>query len=144
MLDIVSQSIIANYMPNVKEQRYKTPPIWQNFFFNTTQNIEAADTAVSGFCFLSGETGIRTLGPASWSTVFETAPIDHSGISPISFLVAKAGAKVLLFSDMAKVFLSHLRISIGFQSFAIPPYEDYDSPRAAFRRSPRRYFRTRS
>ena len=30
----------------------------------------------------SGETGIRTLGPASWSTVFETAPIDHSGISP--------------------------------------------------------------
>ena len=29
-----------------------------------------------------GETGIRTLGPASWSTVFETAPIDHSGISP--------------------------------------------------------------
>ena len=32
-----------------------------------------------------GETGIRTLGPASWSTVFETAPIDHSGISPVSF-----------------------------------------------------------
>ena len=32
--------------------------------------------------FLGGETGIRTLGPASWSTVFETAPIDHSGISP--------------------------------------------------------------
>ena len=30
----------------------------------------------------SGETGIRTLGPASWSTVFETAPIDHSGTSP--------------------------------------------------------------
>ena len=29
-----------------------------------------------------GEKGIRTLGPQMWSTVFETAPIDHSGISP--------------------------------------------------------------
>ena len=32
--------------------------------------------------FFSGEAGIRTLGPASWSTVFETAPFDHSGTSP--------------------------------------------------------------
>ena len=31
---------------------------------------------------LGGEAGIRTLGPASWSTVFETAPFDHSGTSP--------------------------------------------------------------
>ena len=29
-----------------------------------------------------GETGIRTLGPREGSTVFETAPIDRSGISP--------------------------------------------------------------
>ena len=29
-----------------------------------------------------GETGIRTLGTRKGSTVFETAPIDHSGISP--------------------------------------------------------------
>ena len=32
----------------------------------------------------SGETGIRTLGPREGSTVFETAPIDHSGISPVN------------------------------------------------------------
>ena len=32
--------------------------------------------------YFSGEAGIRTLGPASWSTVFETAPFDHSGTSP--------------------------------------------------------------
>ena len=31
-----------------------------------------------------GERGIRTLGPLMRSTVFETAPFDHSGISPIS------------------------------------------------------------
>ena len=37
----------------------------------------------------SGEAGIRTLGPASWSTVFETAPIDHSGTSPDLQPVAK-------------------------------------------------------
>ena len=29
-----------------------------------------------------GEGGIRTLGPLTWSTVFETAPFDHSGTSP--------------------------------------------------------------
>ena len=29
-----------------------------------------------------GETGIRTLGTRESTTVFETAPFDHSGISP--------------------------------------------------------------
>ena len=29
-----------------------------------------------------GETGIRTLGTVTSTTVFETAPFDHSGISP--------------------------------------------------------------
>ena len=29
-----------------------------------------------------GETGIRTLGPPKRTTVFETAPFSHSGISP--------------------------------------------------------------
>ena len=29
-----------------------------------------------------GETGIRTLGSLAGSTVFETAPFDHSGTSP--------------------------------------------------------------
>ena len=43
----------------------------------------------------SGEAGIRTLGPASWSTVFETAPIDHSGISPCFF--RKSGCKITTF-----------------------------------------------
>ena len=31
----------------------------------------------------SGEGEIRTLGPASGTTVFETAPFNHSGTSPI-------------------------------------------------------------
>ena len=29
-----------------------------------------------------GETGIRTLGAREGTTVFETAPFDHSGTSP--------------------------------------------------------------
>gem|GEM_PF-2946856 len=33
-----------------------------------------------------GETGIRTLGTREGSTVFETAPFDHSGTSPQSWL----------------------------------------------------------
>ena len=42
--------------------------------------------------FFCGERGIRTLGPLMRSTVFETAPFDHSGISPviISFLKNKS------------------------------------------------------
>ena len=31
---------------------------------------------------ISGERGIRTLGTRKSTTVFETVPIDHSGISP--------------------------------------------------------------
>jgi hypothetical protein len=31
---------------------------------------------------IGGETGIRTLGTFTRTTVFETAPFDHSGISP--------------------------------------------------------------
>ena len=31
---------------------------------------------------LSGETGIRTLGTVARTTVFETVPFNHSGISP--------------------------------------------------------------
>ena len=31
---------------------------------------------------IGGETGIRTLGTLARSTVFETAPFDHSGTSP--------------------------------------------------------------
>ena len=58
--------------------------------------------------FFSGEAGIRTLGPASWSTVFETAPIDHSGISPQDF----EGAKILLFADMAKLIFGQYHKSL--------------------------------
>ncbi|SCD21985.1 hypothetical protein PSM36_3196 [Proteiniphilum saccharofermentans] len=32
--------------------------------------------------YLSGKKGIRTLGTRESTTVFETAPIDHSGIFP--------------------------------------------------------------
>ena len=31
----------------------------------------------------SGETGIRTLGTVARTTVFETVPFNHSGISPL-------------------------------------------------------------
>lgn len=36
----------------------------------------------SDIMYNGGETGIRTLGTITSTTVFETAPIDHSGISP--------------------------------------------------------------
>ncbi|MBP5643996.1 MAG: hypothetical protein J6X10_07210, partial [Bacteroidales bacterium] len=43
---------------------------------NNTKSREATARLPLCFLFAGGETGIRTLGPASWSTVFETAPID--------------------------------------------------------------------
>lgn len=38
---------------------------------------------LKGTSRLSGKTGIRTLGTRKGTTVFETVPIDHSGIFPI-------------------------------------------------------------
>ena len=46
----------------------------------TKKNIKKVETHdVRLYC---GEKGIRTLGTRKRSTVFETAPFDHSGISP--------------------------------------------------------------
>ena len=41
--------------------------------------------ATAPVCTDCGEKGIRTLGTQKRSTVFETAPFDHSGISPNLF-----------------------------------------------------------
>ena len=41
-----------------------------------------AGSDVSQPLYFCGEKGIRTLGARESSTVFETAPFDHSGISP--------------------------------------------------------------
>ena len=45
----------------------------------------------------SGKTGIRTLGTRKGTTVFETVPIDHSGIFP-----RVCGAKLVIVSDVVK------------------------------------------
>lgn len=44
-----------------------------------------------------GKTGIRTLGTRKGTTVFETVPIDHSGIFP-----RVCGAKLVIVSDVVK------------------------------------------
>ena len=70
----------------------------------------------------SGKTGIRTLGTRKGTTVFETVPIDHSGIFPlvvdtlsdiisgVAGIVLQAGvspfaiAKLEIFSEFTKFF----------------------------------------
>ena len=52
---------------------------------------------------IGGETGIRTLGTLTGSTVFETAPFDHSGTSP------RRGSSEGPFS------LARNRLQVGFQ-----------------------------
>ncbi len=48
------------------------------------------------FCACCGKRGIRTLGTRKGTTVFETVPIDHSGIFPMvfSFRGAKVGKRI--------------------------------------------------
>ena len=51
--------------------------------FENNKKILDQPQAENGFSKHSGgETGIRTLGTREGSTVFETAPFDHSGTSP--------------------------------------------------------------
>ena len=59
-----------------------------------------------------GEEGIRTLGPRERSTVFETAPIDHSGTSPRSGPV---------FYDDRRCLAKKLRSSCRHLSASSPP-----------------------
>ncbi len=56
-----------------------------------------------------GETGIRTLGTRESTTVFETAPFDHSGISPHSLALqaCSQGACGLAFARRAPVTSHH-------------------------------------
>ena len=57
------------------------------------------------FCF-GGKTGIRTLGARKRTTVFETAPIDHSGIFPYitrGRTCRFVGAKVLNDFDVCNI-----------------------------------------
>ena len=44
---------------------------------------------------LSGERGIRTLGTVARTTVFETVPFNHSGISPKQVFTKKAANAAL-------------------------------------------------
>ncbi len=51
-----------------------------------TKNKATSQRLVALFC---GKTGIRTLGTRKGTTVFETVPIDHSGIFPSAVLRCK-------------------------------------------------------
>lgn len=54
---------------------------------------------------LGGETGIRTLGTRKGTTVFETAPIDHSGISPLVEKGCKGRNLQLIFKSIEKYYV---------------------------------------
>ena len=51
-------------------------------FINENRNQTPKSDSYFYLLFLSGETGIRTLGTVTRSPHFECGPIDHSGISP--------------------------------------------------------------
>ncbi len=58
---------------------------WGWLFRHTVKSL-----FINGFvCNTGGDAGIRTLGTREGSTVFETAPFDHSGTSPRSVTGAR-------------------------------------------------------
>ena len=65
--------------------------------------------------YSGGETGIRTLGPREGTTVFETAPFDHSGTSPRRVYGALDTAAL---SGVQPIFL-HPKAA-GLQAFRCP------------------------
>ena len=70
----------------------------------------------SGFAFtIGGKTGIRTLGTRKGTTVFETVPIDHSGIFPEEFLIATA--KLQSFSIFYKYFTGFSLLYVFIEDF---------------------------
>lgn len=65
--------------------------VFRNFlrmqaFCEISEN-KKSEALLHSFC--CGEKGIRTPGTRKSTTVFETAPFDHSGISPKSFSAIK-------------------------------------------------------
>lgn len=61
------------------------------FGLNLTPTISTQKKSCKSvtYSFLCGKAGIRTLGTRKGTTVFETAPIDRSGISPCGQLRCK-------------------------------------------------------
>ena len=115
-------------------QRYNNFFIWQNIFLQT-RGIQAESLSILQAAlpkiqikkepnfgpFSSGKTGIRTLGPGKLVNGFRDRPdrpLRHlsSQLSPCPFS-EKAGAKVLLFSELAKYFF-YLFISMRIPSAA--------------------------
>ena len=61
-------------------------------FFGCNKGCKSRNLLI--YTLVCGEKGIRTLGTPKSTTVFETAPFDHSGISPISHSFPQTDAKV--------------------------------------------------
>ncbi len=57
---------------------------------------------------LSGKTGIRTLGTRKGTTVFETVPIDHSGIFPWSLKLMQSYKSFLVGRIIFALFLEQV------------------------------------
>lgn len=80
-----SQSILAERQGFLLRKRFEiTPPQGSHPYLHTKKSSRMAA--------FGGETGIRTLGARKGTTVFETAPIDHSGISPVEWLLRCKGS----------------------------------------------------
>ena len=72
---------------------YEVRSVHANPFDNTEKSVPVRAVSLVRNGDNGGETGIRTLGGVTPTTVFETAPFDHSGTSPryLDTVVTAAG-----------------------------------------------------
>ncbi len=81
------------------------------FGLNLTPTISTQKKSCKSvtYSFLCGKAGIRTLGTRKGTTVFETAPIDHSGIFPhwsVLFRIAVQSYNFFSYRATLKAFFS--------------------------------------
>ena len=88
--------------PVIRSRRYRVSlvnqaeyPTWERSWDRKSAQRIFFSKIICLVSYLGGETGIRTLGPRKGTTVFETAPIDHSGTSPlgVSIISCEWGCK---------------------------------------------------
>ena len=67
---------------SARRRVYKVRSVHTNPFESTEKSVPFRAVSLVRNGDNGGETGIRTLGRLAPTTVFETAPFDHSGTSP--------------------------------------------------------------
>ena len=88
--ELIDRPVVQFALAKPPEERVSLPPSshstsaerWLDVGYQAEFGREENNSAIVNPGCLGGEGGIRTLGTLARTTVFETAPFNHSGTSP--------------------------------------------------------------